>query len=272
VGLRQVTDGVCQSAPPIQSGATECPPGWSSINLRGTWSTGGRLYTFARFPGPESAICGLDVALLDWEETSKTWTVDEVKVEAIEDPVDVWIRTYARAAAALTRSEAGRIALGTDTNGLNGLFEISDKGLPDGALAASYCPAAPGDANEAAAPLPIVPMRLRHEDGTLGAQVLLEERGLATYGLLADLLAVVRKNSSCGEQVYQSLMLSAEATIRVWEDLEGIDTRGRVPLPALQFGNASVCPLTASPGGDAGAHEAGDSDAISDASDGGASP
>ncbi len=58
---------------------------------------------------------------------------------------------------------------------------------------------------------------LRNEDGSLGDQVLIEERGLATYGLIADFLAIVGAYPGCGQDVHDSVMLSAEAALREWE-------------------------------------------------------
>ncbi len=235
--FRVLENGICTAAPAPPSGAIECPSGWWPINQRGAWATGGVLYAFGHYAGSDSAICGVDVTVLDWASTNPVWTLDEVNVAAIEDPVSNWMFSYARAASEVAGSQAGRIAFGTDFNGLNGLIEISENSVPAGSLSASFCPAMGDDtAPLDAGPTTLAPMRLLHADGTLGDPVLIEERGLATYGLLADMMAIIRANpnTTCGRSVYDSLMLSAEATIRAWDAIENPDA-APASMPLLPF-------------------------------------
>jgi microsomal dipeptidase-like Zn-dependent dipeptidase len=234
VTLRASSGGPCEpvAAPPAP-GATECPAGWWTLNQRGEWSYGVELYTFARFPGDERSICGLDVAVLDWPATSDPFSVDEARIEAVEDPVGHWIRRYARVEKHVANGHLGALAFGTDFNGLNGMMDISEFPAPADATTASACPVTAGGGD---APSPLSPMRFRNRDGSLGGEVLLEERGLATYGLLADFLAAVAKYPGCGADVHDSLMLSAEATIRMWEAmLDPAAARHRRPLPRASF-------------------------------------
>ena len=226
VALRTWNGSTCAPAPPPSPGAVDCPSGWVSMNQRGAWQPGISLYAFARTAGPESAICGVNVALLDWTTGGTTWTVDQVYVQAMSDPLASWIQGYADDATSIAGNEAGRIAFGTDFNGLNGLLELSESGLPQDALMASACPVAGDTVLPDAGPLAMAPMRLRHSDGTLGDSVLIDERGLGTYGLLADMLAIIKDYgaATCGRAVHDSLMMSAEGTIRAWEAIENQTT------------------------------------------------
>jgi microsomal dipeptidase-like Zn-dependent dipeptidase len=236
IALRQRVDGGCVTPPAPAAGATECPPGWTSLNQRGSWATGGELYTFVRIPGSPSDVCGVDLSIIDWDPASAPFGIDEVRVEAAEDPVGRWVRRYAEVERYAASSRAGALAFGTDLNGFNGTTDISEQGVPAGALAPSSCGASD------AGPLPLAPLRIRNPDGTLGASVLIDERGLATYGMLADWVAVVRDYPGCGEQVYDSLMLSAEATLRAWEAIDTPDAGRPPPLPSLRFDTCQTPP------------------------------
>ncbi|HEY4014464.1 MAG TPA: hypothetical protein VGM06_14080 [Polyangiaceae bacterium] len=240
VALRRTVAGACLSATPIAAGATECPAadGWAPINQRGTWADGALLYTFVRYAGPETDICGVDVAVLDWDPSSAPWMVDEIKVESIEDPVGRWIQRYAGASRYIANDVMGTLGFGTDFNGLNGMTDISEFAAPSGTTTtASACPVggAPVPDAGAPAPQPLAPMRYRHSDGSLGGEVLIDERGLATYGLLADLMGIIAAYPGCGADVHASLMLSAEATIRAWEAIVEPTAPARAPLPTAAF-------------------------------------
>jgi hypothetical protein len=227
VAVRQAVGDACLPPPAPLPGATECPKGWVTLNQRGEWAPGVTLSTFVRFPGEESSVCGVDMAVLDWDDQSEPFSVDEVRVEAIEDPVGHWVRRYAAIAREVAGGRLGALAFGTDFNGLNGTTDISEFPRPADALAPAAC-------GEQTAPLPLPPLRFRNSDGSLGSQVLLEERGLATYGLLADMLALIERYPGCGKDVHSSLMLSAEATLRAWEALRG-EAKDRPPLPRRPF-------------------------------------
>lgn len=224
VALRHREGGVCQPARPIPLGQGECPAedGWVSINQRGEWATGGTLYTFLRFPGDPATLCGVDFSLLDWDPAAGPFAIDAITVAAAEDPVGHWVRRYAEVARHVADGRLGTIAFGTDFNGLNGVIDLSE--LPAPALSApSACPG------------PLGPLRFRERDGTPGDPVLIEQRGLATYGLLADFLGVVAAYPGCGEDVRSSLMLSAEATLRAWERIVDPTAPARPKLPQAAF-------------------------------------
>ena len=218
VALRQTEVGRCVStAAPPPPGATECPPGWTTFNQRGEWDPGVELYTFVR--GDESSVCGVDVSVLDWPATNVPFAVDEIRVEALDDPIGHWVRSYADVSRFVAGGRLGALAFGTDFNGLNGMLDISEFGLPPKSLAASACPVTTTD--DGAGPGVLAPMRIRNADGSLGTEVRIDERGLSTYGMLADFVAIAKTYPGCGPDVYHSLMLSAEATIRAWELLDG---------------------------------------------------
>jgi hypothetical protein len=234
VAIRQRESGACVStAAPLPDGATECDPasGWWPLNQRGEWASNITLYAFARFAGNESDICGLDVSVLDWQ-TPGPFSVDEVKVESMEDPLGHWIRRYAEVENAVAGGRLGVFGFGTDFNGLNGEMDISEFGLPADARAASVCP---GSGN-ATGPASLAPMRFRNADGSVGAEVRIDDRGLGTYGMLADMLAIVSEYPGCGTDIRNSLMLSAEATLRAWEAIvDPITFASRPPLPTATF-------------------------------------
>jgi microsomal dipeptidase-like Zn-dependent dipeptidase len=240
--LRQWTDGVCAPAAGLDSGATECPTqqGWVAMNQRGAWANGVPLYAFARSDFGESSICGVDVAVLDGDPSSSPWAVDQVRVETVEDPVGHFIQRYADISNYAAGGQMGTVAFGTDANGLNGLMDISEYPMPSGTLTASSC-AVTGDDDGTHPAQSMAPMRLRHADGSLGDKVLIEERGLATYGMLGDMMGVIRQYPGCGADVYESLMLSAEATLRAWEAMDPNAPRP-APLPkANGIGSRFVC-------------------------------
>jgi hypothetical protein len=189
------------------------------------------LYTFARFAGDDSAICGVDVSLLDAPADAPPLAIDEIDVAAAEDPIGHFVRRYAQVEKWLANGQVGSVAVGTDFNGLNGLMDMSELALPADATTASACPVAGGIATSAPQALSV--MRFRNMDGSVGAQVRIDERGLATYGLLADMMSIIRDYPDCGADVYDSLMLSAEATLRAWEQLDPTTAPKRTPLPVL---------------------------------------
>jgi microsomal dipeptidase-like Zn-dependent dipeptidase len=235
--VRHLVGGVCAPVSLPPAGATECPTGegWASMNQRGAWGPGTQLFAFARFSGGESSICGADVYVLDWGEQAAPWTIDEVKVEAAEDPLAHFVRRYAAISKNVAANVMGTVAFGTDFNGLNGMMDISECPVPQTALNASSC-LVTGDAGAAdAGPQRLAPMRLRHADGSLGAPVLIEERGLATYGMLADMMSIIPTIPKCGPDVYASLMLSAEATIRAWEEMRTPGIWAGQSLPTASF-------------------------------------
>jgi hypothetical protein len=214
------------------------------MNQRGTWAPGRQLYAFARSAVGERSLCGVDVAVLDWDPSSKPWSLDQVRVETAEDPVGHFVQRYADIGNFVADGHLGTVAFGTDFNGLNGLMDVSEYPVPSGTLAASSCAitgAAGATTPEQTSPQPLAPMRLRNSDGSLGDEVLIEERGLATYGLLGDMMGIIKQYPGCGTDVYESLMLSAEATIRAWEAMDPKSPRP-APLPTANgAGNKFVC-------------------------------
>ncbi len=236
VALRTRVGASCPANALPAAKATECPDGWAAINQRGEWKQSTMLYTFLRYAGDPTQVCGIDFAVLDWKKDSGAFAIDAVKVDVVEDPVGHWIRRYASIMKHVADGRLGMVTFGTDFNGLNGTTDISELPVPAGALAASACPVTEGKLPANTQPLALSPMRFRSADGTLGEEVLLEERGLATYGLLADFVQVAAAYPGCGEDVRDSLMLSAETTLRAWETIvDPATAAARAPLPRGNF-------------------------------------
>lgn len=232
VALRQGIAGACVAATPPAPGAIDCPAGWTPLNQRGEWAPGITLHTLVRRAASDGPPCGVDIAVLDWDPKSAPFAIDDVRVEAIEDPVGHWVRRYAAASRYVAGGALGTFAFGTDFNGLNGTIDFSEDPTPE-VRASSVCPVQGQLAPRAST---LGTMRFRHPDGSLGDQVRLEDRGLATYGLLADFLARVGEYPGCGKDVRASLMLSAEATLRAWEAIvDPAAAKARAPLPRRSF-------------------------------------
>lgn len=229
IAVRTRSGAACDGLAPPAAGDMECPSGWTSLNQRGAWHPGVTLYTFVRSAVPESDVCGLDVAVIDWPKDSAPLTIDSVRIDAAEDPMAHWVRRYAELARHVGGGQLGVLALGTDFNGLNGLMDISEYPVPASAMLPATC------SPVAAGPQGVAPLRFREDDGSLGGEVRIDERGLATYGLLQDFVALASAYPGCGADVRDSLMLSAERTIRAWEKIVDPTAPPRPPLPVRDF-------------------------------------
>jgi microsomal dipeptidase-like Zn-dependent dipeptidase len=143
------------------------------------------------------------------------WEVNEVRVEALADPVHAWLEDYR---IALDAMGGQGVALGTDLNGL--------------ARQISFGPDEPSD----------VPVDLAVRMGVPQSEALGESRagrrhfrfakdGIAQVGLVPDFLQAVERSGASPAETAQ-LFHSAEAFIAMWEKLEaaqrahvGIDGR-----------------------------------------------
>ncbi|MBK7864203.1 MAG: hypothetical protein IPJ65_37525 [Archangiaceae bacterium] len=229
IALRTREGGTCRGPAALAEGENECVGDWVSLTQRGAWNHGGTLFTFLRHRGTEEEVCGLDVSVRDWLPGSDPLGIDSIRVAAVEDPVGHWVRRYAEVARHVAAGRMGVVAMGTDFNGLNGVTDISELPVPAAALLPQVCRA---DAGVQA----VAPLRLRTSGEAPGAPVLIEERGLATYGLLQDFVSLVDAYPGCGHDVRNSLMLSAEATLRSWEIALDAGARGSfAPLPVGAF-------------------------------------
>lgn len=219
-------DRACEPAPPRDPGSTSCGPGWRSINHRGVWTAGTRLDDFAHVATGRRGIdvCGVDVVVLDWTEGAGAWAIDEVRVDSITDPLAHWIEDYDEVLRDVFGDEAGRIAFGSDMNGFAVQMPITSHHSESARFEAWGC------SSEARATL-----RVAGREGT----VRLDERGLASFGLLHDLTASIadypvgRQGVTCEQRsaVVHSLMLSAEATLRTWERARAIAAQRTEVLP-----------------------------------------
>ena len=139
--------------------------------------------------------------------------IDQIVVESLRDSVLLWAEGYAQVMDTVFGGAPGRVAFGTDINGLQtqiAFSESSPASFVNGAFGWSARP-------------------LTHAT-VEGRPLRLEDRGLATYGMLADLVARIAgaDELAAGDRarINESIMLSAEQVIRYWERLEGTRTSG----------------------------------------------
>lgn len=203
VRVRTAESGACPGVATLPA-MRGCGEGWASVNHRGTWAASARFDTFVRVP--ESArVCALDIAVIN-PERAGAWALDEVRVERITDPAAEWNREYLRTLGDVFGGEAGRVALGSDLNGLQVQMPITDRGVTGASYEAWGCHVPP-----------LAPLRVAGSSRT----VTLDQNGLGTYGLLADLVALTGEldppTCDSATSARRSLFLSAEATLRAWE-------------------------------------------------------
>jgi len=144
------------------------------------------------------------------------WNVASLKIELLPDPVAAWTRE-----AALTMDAmGGKIAFGTDFNGLENLLP----GLPPIQIAypndivSQIAPSMriSGGAATPRLPQPNVGPRLAH----------FRTDGLAQYGMLPDFIKSISSYPR-GREVAQSLFNGAENVIKLWEKSVAARTRVR---------------------------------------------
>jgi microsomal dipeptidase-like Zn-dependent dipeptidase len=136
-------------------------------------------------------------------QSPDVWEVNEVRVEALADPVRAWLEDYR---AALDAMGGQGVALGTDLNGL-----------------ARQIPFGPEDASD-------LPIDLAVRMGVPQSEALGESRagrrrfrfakdGIAHVGLVPDFLQAVERSGASRTEAAQ-LFHSAEAFIAMWEKVE----------------------------------------------------
>ena len=134
------------------------------------------------------------------------WDVAGLSVALLPDPVAAWTREAAHAMDVM----GGKIAFGTDFNGLEVL-------VPGHASIRIPYPVnvvrrfAPGMRTAGAGPAPDLPQQI------IGKRTLhFREDGLADYGMLADFLQSISQYPR-GEEVVRALFRGAENVINLWE-------------------------------------------------------
>ena len=139
---------------------------------------------------------------------AQTIQIDEARVESIEDPIGLFAQDYDRALTTYMSSEPGRIAFGTDINGLQVQIPFTTQ--------------SPAMFTNGAYGWSARPQSWMRVDGQ---PLRLEDRGLATYGMLSDLVATLAASPAIdpalSTRVNESIMLSAEQLIRYWERADG---------------------------------------------------
>ncbi|MFO0556353.1 MAG: hypothetical protein U0271_48720 [Polyangiaceae bacterium] len=122
--------------------AAGCGAAWTSLNHRGEWPAGTRFDAFVRVP-VHAQPCRVDLAILGGDGSIARWNVDEVRLDRISDPGLEFTSTYLSTLHAVFDDEAGRIALGTDLNGLQTQMPITATSPPVDGYSAWGCGVAP---------------------------------------------------------------------------------------------------------------------------------
>ncbi len=198
---------------------TDCGAGWLSLDHRGDWPRDGLVQLYLTLPSGVRAgeICGLDLALLG-DGPPITPTFDVATIESIHDPISLWAAGYDAIEQDLFAGEPGRIAFGTDMNGLATQFATAFSSPTDVMLAAHGC------ATPHLTQMSVDRQPLR-----------LEDRGLGTYGMLTDVLATIDAHptpdldAATARRVIDSMFFSAEQVLRFWERVQG--SRPTPPTP-----------------------------------------
>ena len=203
----------------IDSGQDDdCAPGWISLNHRGDWPAGSQVNAYVHLPSGIVAgeICGLDMVMVG-DGPPITTGFGVVTVQSIHDPISLWANEYDATRADLFGTEPGRIAFGTDMNGLATQFATTLSSPETIDMSVHGC-----------ATSHLGRMTVD------GQQLRLEDRGLGTYGMLTDVLATIDAHPSSdldaatSARVIDSMFFSAEQTLRFWERVEG--TRASPPV------------------------------------------
>jgi microsomal dipeptidase-like Zn-dependent dipeptidase len=184
------------------------------------------LTDISEFAVPPSAVLPTTCFLTETADAGPGTMLDATMVDACANTTRADAEASADAGELPDAGDAGRAIDGGHSADAGDAGDARDAG--DAGSAAIACAPPSGG--------PLAPMRLRNPDGTVGAPVLINERGLATYGMLADLMAIIAAYPGCGADVHDSLMLSAEATLRAWEDMTpSTAPPTRSPLPDAGF-------------------------------------
>ncbi len=139
------------------------------------------------------------------------WNMDEIRVDALTDPIPNWIRDYQE----VTGLMSGRsVAMGTDINGL--APQISYTGTP-----VRY----PIDIGKRLG-MPGIAALPKHHVGNRTFDM--TNDGIAHIGMFPDFIQAIAQAPG-GDNVARSLFHSAEEVIRMWEKIEA--AKGSIPNP-----------------------------------------
>ena len=202
-----LTGADCESVVAVDGIADGCPKGFFSMNRHGAWAAGTTMDIYVNTP-PRTSVCGLALDVATWNiRTVGQWEVDEIRVDRMTDPILEWRDAYKDVMATAFGGQSGFIAFGTDINGFAPQFPLSS--------VRPTWPATYGSRTCSASSM-LGELVVRSDRETRPVRI--DQRGLATYGMLADsLAAMVQADPAAAQPVIDSLFLSAERTIRAWE-------------------------------------------------------
>lgn len=223
--LRTCVGTGCTCAPSVLApGDDDCGDGWVSINHRGDWPAGNEVDEYVHLPAGLRAdqVCGVDLALVG-DGPSVPLTIGQVRLDAIDDPIALWAELYDSLETDLFAGAPGRIAFGTDMDGLAPQFPTALASPDETFVEVNGC----GTSHLA---------RMTVE----GAPLRLEDRGMGTYGMLADVVGTIadhpggRLDDATAARVTSSLFYSAEQLLRFWERVEGTRPTPDVAMPECE--------------------------------------
>ncbi len=191
----------------VPSPGPSCDGEWRSLSERSSWPVGLRYEEVIRLTPSQASetVCGVELAMARADAGTTTLALDFVQLSAGEDPVAAWAEDYLRVLDSFLGSRDGAIGLGTDINGLAPQFPAAYDDPPrPSRVFAHGCGSEPLDALRAGA-----------------RQISFADRGLASYGMVADLVALLDTSPEIDplvrRRVVDSLFQSAEAALRMWE-------------------------------------------------------
>jgi hypothetical protein len=211
-----VTDK-CVGAAVNASPMTVDPHRHFTVTPAGGWPGGQEIDQYVAYdPGAIGKVAAVALCISERDLAQETLEIDEIDVDDVQDPIRTWAADYDDLQKQVFANTDGKIALGTDENGLSSQFQFSDF-VPSYAVDGASCGTTTGGAGIAAA---------QYGDADRGGVYTLERplrigstplclptRGMASYGMLPEVFAAVYRQDT---NAYRSLFRSASGLIKAW--------------------------------------------------------